>query len=84
MGGSASSEFEVSQFVITAMFAQLVVAAGRASQLLSCDNRGRLYAATTETITSADTRAVSRDLQVNVLPFRFSDLWHQDSRCAAL
>jgi len=53
--------------VITAMFAQLVATAGRTSQLLSCDDHGRLYAATTDTVSCADTRNMSRDLQVSLL-----------------
>ncbi|KAL0033161.1 hypothetical protein WJX79_006554 [Trebouxia sp. C0005] len=45
------------------MFAQLVATAGRTSQLLSCDDHGRLYAATTDTIRCADTRNLSTDCQ---------------------
>ncbi|KAL0050693.1 hypothetical protein WJX82_005299 [Trebouxia sp. C0006] len=42
---------------------KLVATAGRTSQLLSCDDHGRLYAATTDSNTCADTRNMSGDLQ---------------------
>ena len=59
--------------LITAMFAQLLAAAGRANQLLSCDNQGRLYTATTDAVRCADTRHVSRDPQVGLLASRLTD-----------
>lgn len=60
--------------MITAMLAQLFAAAGRASQLLSCDGQGRLYTATTDAVRCADTRHVSRDPQVGLLALCLTDL----------